>query len=808
MPVVRPFGECVARPAEGERQFPLPRHLETVASGVGNFQGQPAERLDYLAGWMHDIGKSNEKWQWYIESPRSRKGPPHSVYGAILYVYYAERLLNIWKMPRREKTELRRRVQWWCRDLLDHHGRLGDIEETEVPWRSFPPQWEHFDLPGIHDAVSRLFPEVAGAAPTVGSLKAWHKGFVDTWAKWYMDWTGQAVLAEYEEAEAPVSCLRLSTASLIRADRFDAAQIEPRRLQREELEGALAHLEKFLEDKGRQSAGSTPAGGGLTGVTALRQRVHQQAVERYRQNPKGDLYVLKLPTGLGKTLTALRVALEIAGDRGKERIVYVAPYLTILSQAAGEIAKASGLEVMEHHSLSMTEDREWDDKAILLLESWQSPVVATTFNQMFRAFFAQRAQETLRLAGLANSVVIVDEPQIVDDSVWQPFLAMIQGAAREMNATFLFVTATLPPLRPGLKESPIPLAPADIRYPDRYRARVVVEPWDEKQLADHLVGRERDTRHLAVILNTIGDAARVYQELSERLKDAGPADSEPRILHLHGLMTPLHKRLRIEEMKECLGAGQRLWAVTTQIIEAGVDVSFQKVYRARPIYSSVIQAAGRVNRHGSEGELGEIVVFSFLRGGEQDSRVWVYRDAIVREETDRSLGKAAEWMEHELYEEVDQYFSRCSARTNSAAKMQALAQAAQGRWSAVSGWSPFEEDPRRVSIFVPWGEEYLERPIGLDIRRRMNEFGIRGVREIYERYLDRVWMGGLSFVARKRFMALMQQFIVSLPPKMALKVAANLADDVEIKLAADTPKYQEDRGYADLAAGWVEDCIL
>src|SRR5690606_21637679 len=124
--------------------------------------------------------------------------------------------------------------------------------------------------------------------------------------------------------------------------------------------------------------------------------------------------------------------------------VYVAPHVSILSQAAEQIRKATLLDVMEHHHLSVAVREDMDEGMYLVMESWQSPVVATTFHQLFRALFPRRAQHTLRLPALERAVVILDEPQMIDPAMWNVLLSMLEAAHREMGTQTLLVTATLP----------------------------------------------------------------------------------------------------------------------------------------------------------------------------------------------------------------------------------------------------------------------------------------------------------------------------------------------------------------------------
>lgn len=132
--MVIPFHECIARPDEGGRPFPLTAHLLNVASALGAPEGDKAERLAFLAGWMHDVGKARWQWQRYIRRQDESKHVPHSVYGGVLFAYCAHHLFQQWKTPVHEQLLLQGQAIQWIRDILDHHGTLKDLDKHHLPW--------------------------------------------------------------------------------------------------------------------------------------------------------------------------------------------------------------------------------------------------------------------------------------------------------------------------------------------------------------------------------------------------------------------------------------------------------------------------------------------------------------------------------------------------------------------------------------------------------------------------------------------------------------------------------------------------
>lgn len=791
--VVIPFSSCDAR--GGQR---LSAHLSSVACRMVPEPRRPVDWLARLAGLLHDIGKAREEWQRYLKASLAGekcRPVPHAYFGAALLAPLGRWLLEEMRAWDREHQDALVR---WILDVADHHGELSDLDpETKPPW---VPVWnrKHLDDVDWSGVCGWLKGELPMEPPEWLEHPDTVAGKV---AESSADWPFRTerviqyrhkVLrrSEQREREACRSCLRLRTASLVAADRLDAGTIQIDRLDKDRAARAIAelenHLRKMRERDDRQAA-----------IDELREHVRREALDRWHRRPDAPMYTLTLPTGYGKTLTALHVALEACRRGIAHRIVYVAPHVSILSQAAEQIRKATLLDVMEHHHLSVAVREDMDEGMYLVMESWQSPVVATTFHQLFRALFPRRAQHTLRLPALERAVVILDEPQMIDPAMWNVLLSMLEAAHREMGTQTLLVTATLPDTGHAEIHPPVPLAgnvPSAVRYVVRTLKEKKEDPWDEERTAQVLVERAGRHRQAAVILNTIVDAYRVYQAVRDR--------ADIPVLFLHGLMQPVHKAHRLVELRRRLQKDEPLLVVGTPILECGLDISFPLILRALPVLPSVVQTAGRINRHGKE-DRGELEVFSFRRGGEKDTRPWIYRRLEEREVTDDLLWEKEQIEEPELIRLAEAYYAEVFRRNRHRARYDAVARAAAGMWSEVAGWEPFEQSMPTRPVFIPTGGQWMD-PERLE--RLLRPWECDGVEELYDRYMDRGFMAGLSFLERKRFLSALQSFTVAVTEEMLGRLA--VTGDRVIARCSDPSLYDEDTGLAhlrdaDSADAWI-----
>lgn len=786
MPLVIPLEKCIARPEEGQGDVSLRHHLEAVAAACGSADGEPEKRIGFLAGLLHDAAKAQAGWQQYIHDDERTKGPPHAPFGSALFAYCADRLIASWGLDPSTRRNIQDLALDWTRVIYDHHGELRDLDEQLPPWEqtaafaNFSQLAEACDLNGIFALVDR---HLSGGKFGRDDFLEWLDPFVKQWErrvraerkKLIRHRLKGASSSELLTTRCALSIPRVAT-QLVVGDRYHAGNLERTYLEPEKAKVSCARLIAQCKSKARESIeeGADPR------LVACRQQVQDTVLEEYLRTPQEQFYTLLLPTGYGKTLSALRVALTACTTGRCRRIVYVAPYLSILSQSTGEITKTTGIEAMQHHHLSLA---EMDDDQVEVMETWQAPILTTTFNQLFRAVFPQRAQQCLRVEALRGAFVIIDEPQIIDTAVWNVFLRTFSALMMELGCQVLFTTATLPKLEWGLDHSIIPLAP-EVSPLGRFQIQQNEEPVDAAAVASIATEALDNSGNVAVVMNTVRDAAEVYRLIHSE-------EAENSTYCLTGLMLPTHKAAVIRQIGDDLKKGKRVMAVCTQVLEAGVDLSFRAILRALPILPSVAQVAGRANRHG-EGDRAAVTVFSFIREDGKDSRDWVYRDPTARTQTDFILDQRSCWPEEALREALGTYYTRCWDENRNAACLQKIGEAARGKWSELAGIEPFGSGPPRESLFV---EQPIE-PLNEAMQQLQARFAPEGARQLLERYQNRRFHSGLTFLERKRFSALFRQYVVPVPRKVAERVGEQLNE--YLWRLIDTKDYSPHTGLAHL----------
>lgn len=388
-----------------------------------------------------------------------------------------------------------------------------------------------------------------------------------------------------------------------------------------------------------------------TVVNALRAEILRQCREAAALEP--GLFSLTVPTGGGKTLCGMACALEHARNYGKRRVIHVIPYTSIIEQTADTFRNIFGDAVIEHHSNAESKPGDETQASRLACENWDAPIVVTTNVQFFESLFAARTSRCRKLHNIVDSVVILDEAQLLPPEFLQPILDVLNLLTRHYGVTVILSTATQPALASREYFDPrqtlrgLDNVREITRDPDTLYAaleRVTVRlpsdwqtPSEFSQLAQALTEYES----VLTIVNTRKDALTLWGAMPKGT------------LHLSALMCGAHRSQVVDDIKSRLKTGTPTRVVSTQLVEAGVDVDFPVVYRALAGLDSIAQAAGRCNREGLLADKGEVVVFvppqpappGLLRQGENACR------EVLHDATDTPLARTrfAQYFERLYY---------------------------------------------------------------------------------------------------------------------------------------------------------------
>lgn len=570
------------RTADGEtveRQL-LRSHLRTSANYAGRcLRSCGLEEAAYLGGLVHDLGKYSAAWQSYLLA-----GNRHT--GKMIHTFQGSRFLL-------EKLQFPDAPDTLASEILAcavgaHHGLFDCVDDTRKLGLK-----ERRERQGIHyeEAVSNFFSDCASEAELEQRCS---KAAAELEA--VLERLDAACPSDEEYLFAVGMLVRLLTSAIMEGDRRDTAEFVNHAVLPqwpEDMRPVWSARLRFMEDKLASLPQDTP-------VAPARSEISRRCLA-FAKRPNG-IYRLNVPTGSGKTLSTLRYALAHAAEYGNRRIFYTAPLLSILEQNAAEIRKYVGDNslILEHHSnVVQTEDnadRDELDLRELLVQTWDAPVVITTMVQLLNTLFSGKTTCVRRFHSLCNSIIIIDEVQAVPSRMLTLFIQAIRFLSGQCGADIILCSATQPCLERAVH--PLPQPPEDMIPYDAALwaafARTRLEPLGavrEEGLPDLVRQLMEDTRSLLVVCNTKAEAARLY----ERTKAPDWTS-----FHLSAGMCTQHRRDILRSVYYSLNPNhpRKVLCISTQVVEAGVDISFQRVLRLAAGMDNVVQSAGRCNRNG------------------------------------------------------------------------------------------------------------------------------------------------------------------------------------------------------------------
>lgn len=598
------------RKSDGEIQS-LWQHLLGTSALAGQFAAKIGlENVGKIAGLLHDFGKASQEFLTYISSancliepgedeyidPIAKKGKiDHSTAGAQF----------IWKFGEKSKDAILMN-QILSLIIASHHsGLINCLDSNGVDNFSIrmnkPDEKTHLseakeNLKEVYDVINEI----------------------SSYSRLLQDFNQKIDLLKEENDSKQTWMFKIGLlvrflfSALIDADRIDAADFEypQKRLERnlgkyESWTNLIQRFDSYLNQVERNSIEKNNES---KEINTVRRNVSRYCFE-FSSKPKG-LYKLTVPTGGGKTLSSLRFALNHANLHNMDRVIYIIPYTSIIDQNAGKAREALDHKivdgtttksiVLEHHS-NLTPDKE-SPLQYLLSENWDSRIVFSTMVKFLETLFGSGTRDTRRLHNLANSVIVFDEVQTLPIECVHMFNLAIRFLVRTCGSTVVLCTATQPlldkiaPRERSLIIKPeqeiIPISSNLFNQSKRveFYNKCKVGGWSTGEISEFAMQELHITNSVLIIVNTTGEARDLFRQFAGREKDL--------VYHLSTNMCPAHRVDTLNQIKKKLENNEPVICISTQLIEAGIDIDFASVIRYLAGIDSIAQAAGRCNRNG------------------------------------------------------------------------------------------------------------------------------------------------------------------------------------------------------------------
>ncbi|MEK3936855.1 CRISPR-associated helicase Cas3' [Sporosarcina sp. FSL W7-1349] len=602
-------------------------HLTSVASLAEKY-GEKAgfASMAALSGFLHDMGKNTNAFSVYIENAVKETDQPleridHSTAGAkYLYeTYYVGKPQNHAEVINNLVVEVIGMV------ILSHHSGLQNFIQTDGSQSDFFRRVCRKDLP-YYEEVCAEFLKIPGNREKVDKLyhdsleemKAFSTGVQQIMQNYRTK--GNGTVQDISPFVFNSLAMKYIFSCLIDADRTDSRRFDegdtlPVHTSNQAFFiESYKHLTNQLEEWETGPKASKP-------INRLRAEMSKRC-DDLAEEPS-FIYQLSIPTGGGKTFASLRYALQHAKSslKPKDRIIYVVPYTTILEQNADAvrgIIKNKEM-VLEHHA-NVIDDVAGEDepdyyrqlakkKMQLARDNWDYPIIFTTMVQFLDTFYAKGTRKARRLHNLTNAVIIFDEVQSVPVKHIPLFNSAVNFLHHFGNSSILLCTATQPtlaktkyPILMGEDAEMVRNLPDVVKAFERVSIenKVETEGWTAEKISRFAINELEDKQSLLIILNTKKAVLNVYQQLKNT--------TDIPVYHLSTSMCPQHRKDILKEVNDKLNSPEeRVICVSTQLIEAGVDISFECVIRSLAGLDSIAQAAGRCNRH-AEREKGIVYI--------------------------------------------------------------------------------------------------------------------------------------------------------------------------------------------------------
>ncbi|MDD2445374.1 MAG: CRISPR-associated helicase Cas3' [Clostridia bacterium] len=554
-------------------------HLQNVSKMASGF-ASIAPNLISLAGSLHDIGKASYEFQTYLNNGDKKRGTvKHSIQGAFL-------VNDIFD----SKNQLASLIKEILEIVISgHHGSLSDL---------ISPDSDKIFFDKLNLAINSEYDylNIKNNSKLILDKTELDRLFINAQKEMseIINHIGKTYKSYASKKFALGLLIKYIYSCLIDADRLDAYffDIQEDIKSSQKIFNWSNLIETFEKNIGKFNINNK--------ISKIRSLISEKCKNAAKRNT--GIYLLSVPTGGGKTLSSLRFALH----HHKKRIIYVIPYLSIIEQTAKNIRNILELEpnsdiILEHHSnIVIPNDDEGKNLKKLADSRWDNPIIITTMVQFLETVMSSKASNLRKFHSMSNSVIIFDEIQSLPIKTIHLFNEVVSFLSKIMNATILLCSATQPLLSQTKKKnlllSPEPnlIENFEKEFTDLKRTKIIAEKqMSIDEFSQFVWEKVLSNNNCLVIVNKKSEARQVCELLKEKNK-SGILE----LSHLSTSMCATHRIKTLEDIKSSLDKNKKIICVSTQLIEAGVDISFDCVIRAMAGLDSIVQSAGRCNRNG------------------------------------------------------------------------------------------------------------------------------------------------------------------------------------------------------------------
>jgi CRISPR-associated endonuclease/helicase Cas3 len=682
----------------------LEDHLKNVAELMDLFLSEKPSHIKNqlspiirIIGLSHDIGKATNSFQKYLfanENEKNKLKTQHSLFSAVV-AYYLVKEIN----PENDFLPLFAYIA-----VRRHHGDLIDILDEVSSFGKNDANFLQNQLDDIDETkfsvlAKHLFACDLPIKLDKNIIRKWIQDF-DQELKYYKKRSRQGF-----EIKSYI-ILNLLYSLLIDADKTDAVVGDKEAFER-----------KNYKDKDWVKNFLSKFNPSQNFINQLRKKAYDE-VSSYKIDTKQKIYSIYLPTGLGKTLTGFSFALNLKSVMKNlgvnPRIIYSLPFLSIIDQNAKvfeEVVHENGVTptsdlLLKHHHLSeiyyKTEEQEYEtESAKIFIEGWNTEIVITTFVQLFHTLLSNKNSTLRKFHRLANSIIILDEIQVIPIKYWKIINHILTQLSEMLNTYLIIMTATEPLIFE--KNSTTALVKSADYYTQLNRIKIISnisQPTVITELKKEINISSNQT--ILFIFNTISSAKEFYNSL---------LDLPLTKTYLSTHIVPAERIKRIKEIKD----RKYKIVVSTQLVEAGVDIDFDVVIRDIAPFDCIVQSAGRCNRN-AQNNKGVVKVFKLINEKRKTFANRIY-DPVLIDITEKILSQKDIFQELEIAEYLREYFNLIAERmsqTGSEEILEAVTKLRYDRYDgeedkiSVSDFKLIEEDYPKIDVFIEYDDNAEE----------------------------------------------------------------------------------------------------